>query len=137
MGTGASYTLDLEGLSVTQIQIDFRFTLLFEGQGSLSFSCPFDYVTPQASSFLLDPEGTKAHLLPAIELFGETVRRAYVLGDVVTIEYENGIQIIGTAHEHYEAWAFDDLEPAPANRKIICLPGGGVAIWGEFSPYIP
>lgn len=130
-----SYTLDLEGLSVTQIQIDFRFTLVFEGEGSISFSCPFDYINPQTSPLSIDPEGAKARLLPAIELFGEIVRRAYVLEGVVSIEFENGVRLTSRADEDYEAWSFDDLQPAPNNRKMVCLPGGGVAVWGEFAPY--
>lgn len=131
--TPHAWHLDLHGLEVLLIHIDYRVSLMLQGEftydGSVVLATPFELRSPGEAPLVLDP-ADHAMLGPVLRCFKKTVDSAVVSPQdgSLTVEFTDGTTIAVAAHERYEAWEAS-LRADPSRSKhgvlVIASPGGG------------
>ena len=120
---GWSFLFD-EGL-VTQLQIDYRFTLLLDGGVLITLDEPF-FLANSSAQALVPPGDAVWEVAAALPLFNQSVSRVMARrsGDL-QIVFTNGwrIDVPVEASGSYENWQIT----LPDGRMWIGLPGGGVS----------
>jgi hypothetical protein len=117
----------LGGAQVSRLVIDYRFRLQFEVDGSavwLALSTPF-VLTVYGAGSPIDPEDTSS-LLPALRLLHDKIARVSVSPPgILAVSFDSGSTLRIAPDPNYEAWEYI----GPSHAQVICLPGGGLAIW--------
>lgn len=121
----------LSGTLISKIEIDFRVTLVLEEIGSLALSCPFEVTRDDGFTHIVDPEGQKAELVPALELLNETVSELLITDAQLFLTTSNGARLHANADPNYEAWNLNLNRPE--RLTIISLPDGNLGIWGAIN----
>lgn len=114
--------LPVTGQQVTQIQIDHRLGLMFEGGGLLAIG-GVAVIGRQD----VRPE-RQVNVLAAIDLLWDRAKRASADADgSLTVEFESGRHLSVPTDADYEPWEFVSRD---GEVRVVSLPGGGVATWG-------
>lgn len=114
--------LPVEGQQVTQIQMDHRLGLMFDGGGLLAIG-GVAVIERQD----VEPE-RQVNVLAAIDLLWDRARRATAdAGGSLTVEFESGRHLSVPTDPEYEPWEFVSRG---GDVRVVSLPGGGVATWG-------
>jgi Family of unknown function (DUF6188) len=131
--TDDHWILPIKGCTVSRILIDFRFGLelieLEEPAGVTSFyiGCPFSYCDADGRTWILDPEGPRPALAPALALFGQAAERVVVHeGGKLEMAFNDGSILVVEPDPKYEAW-----EASGAWGLVVARPGSGLAIWSS------
>ncbi len=127
------WIIPMQGLTVTQCQIDFAFGLVFwqnedDGSSSISVRIEEDFVLKvNGQEFKLVPSGqSPTALCPALAAFNKTIESAIAYKDgSLELNFAGGIQIFVPVHHTYEAWTLS----ASGGLNLISKPSGGVAVW--------
>jgi hypothetical protein len=112
---------------VTQLRIDFAFTLVLESWIEIRIETPFSYgAAGDARQFEpSDPQG----LAPLLGLHQATVTSAEIGKDgTLTMAFTDGGQLVVPPDERYEAFTVTgSLPPVRRGFGFTALPGGGLA----------
>ncbi len=120
------WILPLAGLRVDQCLVDFAFTLRCEGGFEVRIECPFRFRAATGETRELDPDEDPADLAVALRIVRGSVRSAVALkGGQLEVEFVDGSAISVPADASFEAWNL----VGPEGMRVICLPGGELAIW--------
>jgi|SRR5579872_1609672 len=112
----------LVGKRVTQLKVDFGFTVLFWSPGykaEIRIEQPFTF-TPHGDSTLRVEPGNVDTVCAALKIFNKDVAAISVENGTLRVEFEGGAWLLVSPHPKYEAW---DMA-ASDGVKIVCTPGG-------------
>ena len=131
--TDEFWAILVQGYRVTRITIDFRFGVELEGEeesdrARVAIGAPFTYTDAGRRSSVLDPEGTRRRLGPALDCFDLKVQELHVrkADGQLDLSFIDGSGIEVEPLDEYEAWEI----AGPGSLKLVCMPGGGEpAIW--------
>jgi uncharacterized protein DUF6188 len=118
---------------VATITIAFSFGLGLEGEEEderawVDDHCPFTYTAGGGQSSVLEPEGIRSRLGPALDCFDRKVQKllARKPDGRLDLTFTDGSRIDVEPLDEYEAWEI----AGPGSLKLVCRPGGGEpAIW--------
>lgn len=117
--------LQLEGVDLTWIEIDFQVRLKF-ADTVVTIGTAFR-LTTGGTIHELDPE-LRSELGPLLGVYPATVATADITDDLtLRIGFTSGSTIEVPQDPHYESWLIN----GPGSRLIVCPPSGGsgLAIW--------
>lgn len=112
---------------ITQICIDFAFTLVLESWISIRIETPFSYGIQSAMQQFEPSDGPG--LAPLLALHQATVTSAEIRKDGrLTVAFADGNVLLVLPDDQYEAFSVaGSLPPIRREFKFIALPGGGLA----------
>ncbi|MEU9095661.1 DUF6188 family protein [Streptomyces sp. NPDC048428] len=121
------WVLDLRGLSVVRISIDFRLTLVLDAGWEVVLEAPARLSTGSlhASPGLpLVPESQDEGA--ALSLLGAKVLSAVLFkSGGLRMVFDSGMHLTCPADASFEAWQVTE----PRGWRFISLPGGDLAVW--------
>ncbi|MER7455769.1 DUF6188 family protein [Micromonospora sp. NPDC126480] len=119
--------LSVRGQSVNRVCFDAAFTILTSGDCELRVETEAIIRAPEGEKFRFDPEypGDAAAHLAQLVRDTITLAEAGSAGDLRVL-FESGAALTVAPHSDYEAWGF----VGPKGRRITCMPGGEIALWG-------
>ena len=119
------WTLQTSDSLVTQLRIDYRFTLMLGSGVFISISEPFE-LRSDGVPVVIPPDEAVYEVGPALRLFNQRIvtLRAANSGEL-SIEFDSGITIRVPTNDHYENW---DIT-LPTSDQLIGLPGGRVSFF--------
>jgi Family of unknown function (DUF6188) len=117
------WTLQTTDSLVTQLRIDYRFTLMLGSGVLIAISEPFELRTNSAT-ILIPPDDAVYEVGPALPLFNQRIvtLRAAKSGELL-IEFDSGTTIRVPTNDGYENWEIT----LPTRDQLIGLPGGGAS----------
>ncbi|MFF3327774.1 DUF6188 family protein [Streptomyces sp. NPDC002889] len=125
----STHALNLRGLSVVRISIDFRLTLVLDAGWEVVQEAPARLSTGSfhtSPGLPLTPESQD--VAAALPLFGAKVLSAVVFkSGVLRMVFDNGMHLTCSADASFEAWQVT----APRGWRFISLPGGDLAVWSR------
>jgi hypothetical protein len=119
------WTFNLKESLVTQLKVDYRFTLLLENGVEIVIEEPF--VLRDARGRATVPPGEKAYeVQAALPLFNQRVMqmRAFLDG-TLRVAFDGGSEIEVPSSAAYENWQV----VFPDGRTWVGIPGGGVTVF--------
>jgi hypothetical protein len=129
---GKRYELPLAGRVISQCLVDFAFSLAIFGDDHDSFLRIEEAFTLDRgeSSVRLNP-GEPSSLGPALALHNKLVTSAHVSqGGALVVSFSDNTRLKVRPNATYEAWEFN----ASTGLKVVCMPGGELAIWDDPQP---
>ncbi|MEU6444441.1 DUF6188 family protein [Streptomyces sp. NPDC047046] len=121
------WVLNLRGMSVTKITVDFRLMLFLDSDWEVAFDASVDlsYGTAHANpSVLLSPESQG--VAGALALFGANVVSAVAFkSGTLRLVFDNGHHLTCSPDPSFEAWQVT----GPRRWHFASLPGGDLAVW--------
>jgi hypothetical protein len=83
---------------------------------------------PAGNNVSFDPESPDIVAADLVRLVRDviTVAETGGAGDLV-IEFNSGMKLSVRPNDSYEAWGL----VGPEGRRIICMPGGEIAVWSQ------
>jgi hypothetical protein len=121
------WILPLRGLSVTQINIDFRLTLVLESGWEVSLEGPAQLSTGPlhlGSALPLLPE--RQEVAPALALFGTSVLSSVAFrSGALRMVFDTGAHLNCAADPSFEAWQ----ATGPHGWRFVSAPGGDLGVW--------
>lgn len=123
--------LDVQGQLVTRVCFDTAFTVLTSRDCELRVETESIIKTPTGDVVRFDPESPGNAAIHLAHLVRETITLAEVgsTGNLL-ITFGSGAELTVAPHTDYEAWGF----VGPAGKRVACMPGGELALWGEQDP---
>jgi hypothetical protein len=113
---------------VSRCIIDFAFSLqldLDDVTAVVRIGCPFTLVDGEVRQ-LIDPEGSKELLGPALTLFGHVVTSASASEEgALEIHFDDGRALRVEPDPRYEAWELS----GPHGLHAVSRAGGGLVTW--------
>ena len=126
-GSDNTLSLPLAGREVARLVLDYRLTLQFLGGDDdldLAIATPFA-VVDEGRTDLVDPEQPES-LGPALTLLRRVVESVIVREDGgLELAFTHGPRLSVPPDPNYEAWE----STSSSGAKLVCLPGGGLAVW--------
>ncbi|MGX1128085.1 hypothetical protein RKD49_000275 [Streptomyces glaucescens] len=123
------WILNLRGMSVIKISVDFRLVLVLDSDWEAAFEAPvsLSHGTVHAEpSVLLKPESQD--VAAALVLFRANVRSAVAFkSGTLRLVFDTGHQLICSSDPSFEAWQVT----GPAGWRFASLPGGDLAVWTD------
>ncbi|MFZ3498629.1 DUF6188 family protein [Streptomyces sp. 5.8] len=126
------WILNLRGLPVTKIVVDFRLTLVLDSawevtlEGPVSLSHGSIRTNPPS---VLDPQ--TQDVAAALALFGADIRSAVAFkSGALRLVFGTGTHLNCPADPSYEAWHI----AGPDGWRFVSLPGGELAVWKGDNP---
>lgn len=126
---GDGTPLGVNGQRVSRVSFDYAISLLIVGGAEFTFETQFEIRGVQDPLVVqVEPEAAADQAQALLRLLlHQDIHVARFSSDGV-LQLQVGSVLLRTSpHAHYEAWNF----AGPAGQKVVCLPGGGVATWGE------
>lgn len=117
----------LVGETVDAIWVDYSLRLLLSNGATVILECPFSLGVSPDTATMIDPEGDKAGLVPALRLHTLVVTAAHATGSTLMMTFSDGSRLTAGPHPELESWHYIGPETPPT--RIIIMPGGGSAIW--------
>ncbi|MET7983481.1 DUF6188 family protein [Streptomyces sp. NPDC005281] len=121
------WILNLRGLSVTRISVDFRLVLTLGSHWEVALEAPVDlsHGTAHANpSVLLNPESQD--VAAALALFGAKVLSAIAFkSGTLRLVLDTGHHLTCSSDPSFEAWQVT----GPGGWRFVSLPGGDLAFW--------
>ncbi|MCL9665437.1 DUF6188 family protein [Curtobacterium albidum] len=117
----------LVGETVDAVWVDYALRLLFSNGATVILECPFSLGRSPDAATMIDPEGDKSGLVPALRLHTLEVTAAHATGSTLTMTFADGSRLTAGPHPEFESWHYIGPETSPT--RIIIMPGGGPAIW--------
>jgi hypothetical protein len=108
---------------VTQLRVDYRFSLLLAGGSTIAIGEPFELADESGVSLV--PPGDVVHeVTRALPLFNQRITgcRAVASGEL-TIRFDGGAVLRVPVNQHYENWEI----ALSTGEQWIGLPGGGIS----------
>jgi hypothetical protein len=120
--------LGVQGQSVIRVCFDAAVTVLTSEDCQLRVETEAVIRSPQGEMVRFDPESPG---VAAIHL-AQLVRDAVTLAEAETVGglrmvFESGAELAVAPDAEYEAWGL----VGPKGRRVVCTPGGELALWGE------
>ena|SRR5450432_3013239 len=111
---------------VTRISFDYAITLLTEEGIELRLETQFTFTEPDSEPIVIDPERPDAAAMKVLSLRHKVIRAFDIAesGNLI-LAVESGSGIRTEPDDDYDAWTIAGLR----GEKVVCLPGGGLAIW--------
>ena len=112
---------------VTQIRVDYAFTLVLESWISIRIETPFSY-GPAGDARQFEPSDA-AGLAPLLGLHQATVTSAEIRKDGrLTMAFADGGELVVPPDERYEAFTVTgSMPPVRRGFSFTALPGGGLS----------
>jgi hypothetical protein len=121
------WILNLHGMSVTKISVDFRLVLALDSDWEVALEAPVNlsHGTVHANpSVLLKPESQD--VAAALALFGAKVLSAVAFkSGTLRLVFDTGHHLNCSSDPSFEAWQVT----GPAGWCFVSLPGGDLAVW--------
>ncbi len=117
----------LVGETVDTIWVDHALRLLLSNGATVILECPFSLGRSPDAATMVDPEGDKSGLVPALRLHTLEVTAARATGSTLTMTFSDGSRLTAGPHPEFESWHYVGPETPPT--MIVMMPGGGPAIW--------
>ncbi|MER5466838.1 DUF6188 family protein [Streptomyces sp. NPDC002668] len=121
------WILNLRGMSVAKIIVDFRLVLVLDTDWEVALEAPvsLSHGTVHASpSVLLNPESQD--VAAALALFGAKVLSAVAFkSGTLRLVFDTGHHLTCSSDPSFEAWQVT----GPADWRFASLPGGDLAVW--------
>jgi len=123
-------TTGVAGREITRILLDNAVTIQLWQMGrptaEIKLEEDFELIQPAVGRVLVDPEALGDRAVVVAALFGAVVRDIAVAETgVLTVTFADSRVVRASPHAQYESWSYvsDD------GGRVICGPGGGLAIW--------
>ncbi|NUK35898.1 hypothetical protein HRW16_20875 [Streptomyces lunaelactis] len=121
------WILNLRGLSITRITVDFRLVLALDEDWEVALEAPARLSRGSIRtnpSVLLTPESQD--VAAALPLFGAKVASAVAFkSGTLRLVFETGFHLNSPADPTFEAWQVT----GPAGWRFMSLPEGELAVW--------
>lgn len=117
----------LVGETIDAIWVDYSLRLLLSNGATVILECPFSLGGSPDTATMIDPEGDKSGLVPALRLHTLVVTEAHATGSTLSMTFSDGSRLTAGPHPEFESWHYIGPETPPT--RIIIMPGGGPAIW--------
>ncbi len=123
------WLLNLRGLSVTQITVDFHLVLALGSDWLVTVETSADLLqgpgrTESRPGFRLVP--ASQDVAPALQLFGSKILSAVAFkSGALRLVFDNGMHLNCRSDPEFEAWQIT----GPAGWRIVSMPGGELAVW--------
>jgi len=125
------WVVPITGLTVTQCQLDYAFTIIAwdheRGSFAIRLEQPFTLLTAgRVDELVLDPEQDPLAMAPALCILRATIEDVIAFKDGrLELSVEEGHVVRARAGEEYESWTIT----GPAGLMLVSLPSGGLATW--------
>lgn len=121
------WILNLHGLPVTRIVVDFRLTLVLGFAWEITLETP---VSLSHGSVRTDPplalRPETQDVAAALTLFGAVIRSAVAFkSGALRLVFDTGLHLDCLADPSFEAWQV----AGPEEWRFVSLPGGELAVW--------
>lgn len=127
--------MNLHGLPVTRIVVDFRLTLVLGSAWEITLETPVSLShgsVPTNPPSVLHPE--TQDVAAALTLFGAVIRSAVAFkSGALRLVFDTGMHLNCPADPSFEAWQVAD----PEGWRFVSLPGGELAVWSTAGADIP
>jgi hypothetical protein len=114
--------------NISRVLIDFSVTLQFADDGpaaELKLECSFA-ITTSAGSQTIEPERMVEGAQMVVGLFGARVLSVRVdQGSELVVDLSDERRLRAWPDAQYESWSYTSED----GSRVICMPGGQVAIW--------
>ncbi|MER5386055.1 DUF6188 family protein [Streptomyces sp. NPDC002688] len=121
------WVLNLRGMSVTKISVDYRLVLALDSDWEVALEAPVNLshgIVHANPSLLLKPESQD--VAAALALFGANVLSAVAFkSGTLRIVFDTGHHLSCSSDPSFEAWQVT----GPTGWRFASLPGGGLAVW--------
>jgi hypothetical protein len=121
------WILNLRGMSVTRISVDFRLVLALDPDWEVALEAPvsLSHGTAHANpSMLLNPESQD--VAAALALFGAKILSAVAFkSGTLRLVFDTGHHLTCTSDPSFEAWQVT----GPTGWRFTSPPGGDLAVW--------
>jgi len=119
----------LAGREVTQVRVDYNVWLLAEGD-LLQMNSVLTYLEPGRSEIEIDVERRPQEAAVLLGRLHRGVSAGLYRDRLLRLIFEDDVQLTVPASDRYESW---DLIREDGSR-VICVPGGELAIWEPTRP---
>lgn len=123
---GRAQRLPLENQAVTQLRVDFAFTLMIGAHTEIRIEPPFTWGSKGGERTLIDPERPEALaplLLHQVPVSSATVSRR---SGHLNLRFADGSSIDVAPHERYESYSIIADCDQVAGYSFFSIPGGGL-----------
>ncbi|MFD7282316.1 DUF6188 family protein [Streptomyces sp. NPDC059862] len=121
------WILNLRGMSVTKISVDFRLVLALDSDWEVALEAPVNLsqgTVHAAPSVLLKPESQD--VAGALALFGANVLSAVAFkSGTLRLVFDTRHHLTCSSDPSFEAWQVT----GPTGWRFASLPGGALAVW--------
>lgn len=119
--------LPVIGDDVTRVEFDYAIAFLTGSDGQVKIETPFVLVGEDQVRKVVDPPAPGTSAVDILRALHQEIVRADVSDEGgLRLQIGMAMSIEVDPHDSFEAWNFADNR----GRKVVCLPGGGVATWG-------
>lgn len=128
---GDTGRLPVVGCSVTEIRVDYAFTLILDDSWMLRIECPLVVTSGSSEPTVVDPSPDPDVMGPLLSLLGSRVSDARATADgALSLSFSTGVSIDVPVDPDFEAW----ILVADNGEQLIALPGGDTAYFGPNRP---
>ena len=125
------WLVPMAGLTVTQCNVDYAFTVVVAGEPGESFYVkieqPFVLVS-EGQELALDPAGDPVQIAPALTVLRRDAEHAIAFKDGrLEMAFGGDVALRVPVGDQYEAWSLT----GPGGLLIVSMPGGELAIWSD------
>ncbi len=125
------WVIPLGGKTVTQIRIDYAFSLIIWESRDLDFAVRIEgrFIFQVGNEeYALDAEEGAHTLCPALAIFGKTIQSALAHKDgTLELTFSDDSRVLVPPDPQYEAWEVS----GPGGMLLVSLPGGSLAVWSS------
>jgi hypothetical protein len=119
----------LVGRHVTQLRVDYAFTLIFwsrEYSAEIRIEAPFTLTSADGQTFHVEAENVET-VSPALQVLNQVASEVAVQHGTLHIEFEGRTAISVSPLPKHEAWNLC----GSGGLKVVCMPGGELAVWSR------
>jgi hypothetical protein len=120
------WQLPIEGMTVTQIAVDYAVTIALDAQFAVRIGMPFKQFGPDSTIQSLDPEADPSLLAPALKLLRTKAVSGFAFDDGrLELTFEEDLRVSVPSSDEFEPWELS----GPDGLLIVSVPGGKISIW--------
>jgi hypothetical protein len=120
--------LPIAGQTFSRVAFDYALSVYTDGGAEIRIEGSFDMRSGDSLPATLNPSDMAAEAPLILRNLQQPIRLANVEeSGQLTLKIGEELLLCIKPDMDYEAWEYVDAE----ERRVVCLPGGGIATWGE------
>ena len=122
--------LAIVGSSVTRVCFDYALTIFTSSDYELRIETKSTIKVADKGPTSFEPEDPAAVASKLLSLVGMEVSEAMAIETgLLMLRFDMNAELLAEPHVEYEAWSLS----GPGGERVVCMPGGELAIWKRAS----